>query len=94
MMDATGHEQKLRDVSPSVSPVETAGTGIQVGRGEDLIENGIIYTDRAKTIDCITTTVVNGDTVLKYQDDLIFLEHCLLNMTGEKFVGDNESDFF
>lgn len=92
MMDASGHEQKPRDIDPCVRPVQTAGV-TQVIHGQDLIENGMIYTDRAKTTDCITTAIVNGETVLKYQDDLNFLEHCLLHVAGVKFVGDNESDY-
>lgn len=59
----------------------------------DPIENGVIHTDRAKMMNCITTAVVNGQTALKYQSVLDLLEHCLVHVAGKKFVEHNDSSF-
>lgn len=82
--------QKLQEVDPRVRPVQTAGNSVH---GGDLIENGVIYTYRAKTMVCISTAVVNGRRVLEYQRDLYFFEHCLAHVAGGQFVGNDDPSF-
>lgn len=89
LVDASGRHHW--DVDPRMRLVQAAG--IQYTVGEDPITNGVIYPDRAKTIDCITTDVSNGQPVLKYQNDLIFLEQCLVHISGANFVGNNDPSF-
>jgi hypothetical protein len=89
IMDAAG--QPRWSVDPRVRPAQNGG--IQFIFGGDPITNGIIHTERAKTIDCITTDLSGGQTVLKYQNDLTFLENCLAHIGGANFVGQNDPSF-
>lgn len=86
-----GSGRNLWDVDPGVRPVQT--TGLQFILGGYPITNGAIYTDRAKTINCYSTAVSGGQPVLRYQNDLNFLEHCLMHIGGANFAGNNDPSF-
>lgn len=89
LVDAQGRPRW--DVDRRVRPIQAAG--LQYTFGGDPITNGVIYPDRAKTIDCITTAVANGQMVLAYQNDLVFLEQCLVQIAGANFQGNNDPTF-